>query len=232
MAEFQNILAFDTALSGCGVGVFSGASRYARTEAMSSGQAERLMPIIADVMGQAGIKFEDLDAVVTTTGPGAFTGLRIGMSAAKALGLSLGIPVFGITTLQALATQYAREKNPADSLAVIIETKREDFYFEVFSREAQGVSEAAAVPGADILRTIKGKKVVILGDGAARFKSMDGAADLNFAEGFQVPDMGFIAANFYEKSSGDVYIQSPEPVYLRGADVTTSTKPARPPIAV
>src|SRR5262249_27068835 len=130
MERFQNILAIDTALGACSAGLRVNGKHFARSEIMLSGHAERLMPMINEVMEEAGVKFPDLDTVVTTTGPGAFTGLRIGLSAAKSLGLALDIPVFGITTLQALALQYSAEKKPSGPLGVILETKREDFYFQ------------------------------------------------------------------------------------------------------
>lgn len=228
--DFMNILAIDSAMNGCGAGVCAGGTVHARAEAMASGQGERLVPMVQDVMRGAGLSYTDLQAIVTTVGPGAFTGLRIGLSAARALGLATNVPVFGVTTLQALASQYARDKKPAGKIAVILETKRMDFYFQVFTADAEVLSEAAAMDAAGVLKLIPADAVVI-GDALERFKAEAGNPKLHFASGYELPDMGVAAALFYENEGRGAYTQPAEPVYLRGADVTVPKKPARPAVA-
>ena len=96
----DNILVIDTALNGCCVGVYGAREGcvISKSRPLASGQAEHLMPLIQEAIKEAGLSFADLGAVASTVGPGAFTGLRIGLSAAKSLGLALDSPVFGVTT--------------------------------------------------------------------------------------------------------------------------------------
>ena len=100
------ILAIDTALDACAAGVLdTDADRLIAQEsqAMKRGHAEALMPLIARVMKASGIAFADLDRIAATTGPGSFTGLRVGLSAARGIALAAGKPVVGLTTLAAYA---------------------------------------------------------------------------------------------------------------------------------
>jgi tRNA threonylcarbamoyladenosine biosynthesis protein TsaB len=97
-------LAIDTALNACSAAVVAeGAVRAARSEPMARGQAERLAPLVAEVMAEAGIAFSALNRVIVTTGPGSFTGVRVGLAFARTLAVSLGVQCLGVSTLQALA---------------------------------------------------------------------------------------------------------------------------------
>jgi tRNA threonylcarbamoyladenosine biosynthesis protein TsaB len=98
------VLAIDTALNACSVAlVQSGQSLCARTELMARGQAERLALLVDDVMGEAGVRFDQIDRIGVTRGPGAFTGLRVGLAFARGLALALGKPCVGFSTLEVLA---------------------------------------------------------------------------------------------------------------------------------
>jgi tRNA threonylcarbamoyladenosine biosynthesis protein TsaB len=97
-------LAIDTALSSCSVAIVSDeVTLIARVEPMARGQAERLAPMVRDVVGEAGIAFSAFDRIAVTRGPGAFTGIRIGLSFARGLALALQRPCVGISTLEVLA---------------------------------------------------------------------------------------------------------------------------------
>src|SRR3974390_2816555 len=100
------VLAIDTAPSACSAaGAHTGqAALLAREQlAMARGQAEALMPLIERVMVEADIGFTSLDRIAVTTGPGSFTGLRVGISAARGLALATGKPAIGLTTLATFA---------------------------------------------------------------------------------------------------------------------------------
>jgi tRNA threonylcarbamoyladenosine biosynthesis protein TsaB len=113
------VLALDTTLDACSVAIMRGDAVLANlSERMQRGQAERLAPMVREAAVQAGVLFSDLGRVAVTTGPGSFTGVRVGLSFARALALALGKPCVGVSTLEALALQ-----NGEDGLrAALIET--------------------------------------------------------------------------------------------------------------
>lgn len=104
------ILAFDTSGAHCAVALLSGdrilAKRY---EPMAKGQAERLMPLVEEVMAEDGLPLEALDAIAVGVGPGNFTGIRIGVSAARGLALALGIPAIAITSFEVMRGPNSRQ---------------------------------------------------------------------------------------------------------------------------
>src|SRR3978361_482116 len=100
------ILAIDTALDACAAAVLDTDTSQLvaqESQAMKRGHAEALMPLIARVMKESGIAFSSLDRIAVTTGPGSFTGLRVGLSAARGIALAAEKPVVGVTTLTAHA---------------------------------------------------------------------------------------------------------------------------------
>ena len=102
MPSNTTILAFDTSAAHCAAAVLvNGAITATVYEPMARGQAENLMDILDHALAQAGIDLSDLDAIAVGTGPGNFTGIRISVSAARGLALSLGVPAIGVTTFEA-----------------------------------------------------------------------------------------------------------------------------------
>ncbi len=100
----MKVLAIDTALDACSVAlVRDGGTLTSRSEQMQRGQAERLAPLVREAVAEAKLPFAELDRIAVTTGPGSFTGVRVGLSFARALALALGKPCVGVSTLEALA---------------------------------------------------------------------------------------------------------------------------------
>ena len=103
------ILAFDTSAAHCAAALLLGDRVLAaRTEDMAKGQAERLFGLLQDLLKSANKDWSDLTAIAVGTGPGNFTGIRISVSAARGLALSLGIPAIGVSTFDALAYDLPR----------------------------------------------------------------------------------------------------------------------------
>jgi tRNA threonylcarbamoyladenosine biosynthesis protein TsaB len=116
------ILAIDTALDACSAGVLdTRAARIIAHEslAMRRGHAEALMPLVARVMRASGVSFGDLARVAVTTGPGSFTGLRVGLAAARGIGLAAQKPVVGLTTLAAYTAPRVAADGDSPVLAAI-----------------------------------------------------------------------------------------------------------------
>ncbi len=104
------VLAIDSALDACSVAIARDGQVLAHiSEQMNRGQAERLAPMVREAALQAGVAFDQIDRVAVTTGPGSFTGVRVGLSFARALALSLDKPCIGVSTLEALALEEGED---------------------------------------------------------------------------------------------------------------------------
>jgi tRNA threonylcarbamoyladenosine biosynthesis protein TsaB len=126
------ILAIDTALDACAAGVLdTGAGKLIAQEsqAMKRGHAEALMPLIARVIKDSGIAFSSLDRIAVTTGPGSFTGLRVGLSAARGIALAANKPVVGLTTLTAYAAPVVSQ-NAEQPVISAIDARHNQVYFQ------------------------------------------------------------------------------------------------------
>lgn len=127
------ILAIDTALDACAAAVLdTEAAKLVAQESlpMKRGHAEALMPLIARVMKAAALGFATLDRIAVTTGPGSFTGLRVGLSAARGLALAANKPVVGLTTLSAYAA-LAVSENGQHPIISAIDARHDQVYFQV-----------------------------------------------------------------------------------------------------
>lgn len=104
MPDALRVLAFDTSAAHCAAAVVCGDRVLAEcAEPMTRGQAERLFPLLEDLLARAGLAWSDLDAIGVGIGPGNFTGIRISVAAARGLALSLGIPAIGVSATEAAA---------------------------------------------------------------------------------------------------------------------------------
>jgi len=129
------ILAIDTALDACAAGILdteAGKLIARESQAMKRGHAEALMPLIARVMKQSGVAFAALDRIAVTTGPGSFTGLRVGLSAARGIALAANKPAVGVTTLTAYAAPVVSESGEQPVISAI-DARHDHVYFQVVS---------------------------------------------------------------------------------------------------
>ena len=134
-------LAIDTAAPRQQLGLLLADGRVdVSVDEMATGQAEAIFARIAALLDRNGLDYADLERVVTTTGPGSFTGLRIGLSAARGIGLARGIPVVGVSSLVALSLGV---DGPS---TVLLDARRDEAYFQIFAGPALPTTEAALVP--------------------------------------------------------------------------------------
>lgn len=174
------ILAFDTTAAACSVALVKDGSAVAHIrELMDQGQAEILMPQIEEVMAKGQAPYSALDRIAVTTGPGSFTGVRVGLSTARALGLAAGKPVVGINSLEAIAAAVPEvERRRHSVILAVVDTKRGDLYAQLFSAADNAARTApAALAPADIAAWIgEERDVLVTGDGAAEaFACLPGA---------------------------------------------------------
>lgn len=124
----MRILAVDTALGACSAAVLKEDQVFRRFTPMARGHAEALAPMVAEVMAEAGLGYADLDRLAVTTGPGTFTGQRIGLAFMRALKVATGKPLNGVTSLAAMAAQALAETG-AQTAAVLHDARRAEVYF-------------------------------------------------------------------------------------------------------
>jgi tRNA threonylcarbamoyladenosine biosynthesis protein TsaB len=132
-------------------------------------QAETLPPRVADMFATAGVSFKQLDRIAVTVGPGAFTGVRVGLAFAKGLRLATGAAILGVTTLECLAAQAARAV-PGHAVGVAIDAKRGEVYAQAFDASVAPLTDAAAVAvetAAALFRKALTQPFVLTGSGAA-----------------------------------------------------------------
>lgn len=221
MPEDTRVLAFDTAMNGCTVGVWSADAGLVAGQslAMPRGQAEVLVPMIEGVLKEAGVAYSDLGRIAVTAGPGAFTGMRIGLATARALGVTLGIPVTGVSVFEALLGTYIGRYGALTAgrhYGVLIETKRDDYYFRVFDADGKSCSAALSAGVSDILEAIRERDVVLIGDAVERFTEEAGAAGALDRREVLLPSAEVIAA-LAVKNGTDC--DRAQPFYIRPPDV-------------
>lgn len=140
------ILAFDTSAAQCAVALLCGEEiRGKSVEPMSKGQAERLVPLLEETLAAAGKQWSDLDRIAVCVGPGNFTGVRIAVSAARALALALNIPAIGISVFEALAFGSKGE------MRVSIDGRRNQIFWQDFV-DGKAVGE----PSIDTIEDLEG----------------------------------------------------------------------------
>lgn len=192
------------------------------------------MPLINETLADAGANYSMLDAIAVTRGPGAFTGMRIGLSTAKALGLAADKPVCGVTTFDAVLHSFLLNNEVVDAsvICILLETKRKDYYFQAYDGKSYSpISEPLALGIKEVCSFIVGYcNIIVVGDVEKRFKKeLDGALgehNISFVEILQPSSAGISKAAEFQLRAETTSFDS-RPCYLRNADVSISKKHAR-----
>lgn len=144
------VLSLDTALQRCSVAILRDDKPISvLIEDRERGHAERLAPMTAQAFEDAGVAPRDLDRVGVVVGPGGFTGVRVALSFARAMGLALGVDVIGVNSLSALAAGAGDE---ADPVAGFVDARRNQVYAGVYRRHEEVVAPFVASPAAAAAR--------------------------------------------------------------------------------
>lgn len=222
----MKVLGLDSATSGCSAAVWDEGRVIARrSEPMARGQAEALVPMAQAVLEDAGLGWDGLDRIAVTVGPGAFTGLRIALAAARGFALAAGLPVVGITTFEAVAHGLPVEERAGRAVLVAVDSRRAEPFLQLFAPGLTPAGEPAmpdpaAVPGwldAGLMALPAGVPLLVAGDGAGLVRPLlDGRPGIAFAAGSGMPDAAVVAALGAAREAG----LPAQPFYLRPPDVT------------
>lgn len=220
------ILAIDTALDACAAAVLdTDAGELVARESlpMKRGHAEALMPLIARVMQAAQLPFTGLDRIAVTTGPGSFTGLRVGISAARGLALAAGKPAVGLTTLSAYAAAIVSQNLPPPVISAI-DARHDHVYVQIVAGDGsqlvmpQVLSIDAAIAASRFgAPHLVGNAAKILAERWPQDLPPPVAVDAQPA-----PDIAWVA---WLGAAADPQSMPARPFYLR----TPDAKPAAPP---
>lgn len=213
-----NLLCIETATTNCSVALGINGECIALREFDSPkySHAEQLHDFIQAVLTEAKLTFKDLDAVAVSKGPGSYTGLRIGVSAAKGICFAMDIPLISVPTLQVLAKQLKVAK---DHLIIpMLDARRMEVYTQVFdaSHTALSETEALVLEPTSFETLAQPSKLHFIGNGVAKFKEMTRLQKAEFYPNAIVSAremIGIATHKFAKKELEDVAYF--EPYYLK-----------------
>lgn len=186
-----------------------------------AGHAERLFSLIDQVLKEGGIEKSALGAIACDIGPGSFTGVRVAVASAKGAAVALGLPVVGVTSLEALAARVFGEgrARPGDLVAAAVDAKKGELFVAVLESSLEFVLHPSHVPRAEVeavlAKAAGGRNLVLVGEPAAHLPAETPP---------ELPEAAWIgkvaAARFF--SSGGVDPAALEPLYVRPPDAKPS----------
>jgi len=228
------VLGIDTSAGACSVALVRDGKVCGReSRLMRHGHAEALLPMVREAMSAAGCRFIDLAAVGATIGPGSFTGLRVGLAAARGIALAVDVPCIGVTSLEALAfaAQAGRRGVQAPLLAVL-DTRRGDLYAQIFKVDGIPAGEPFVARVEDLPARLSDADVrlselMVVGDvahsvrRALRLDPADATAGstIELPDETDLPDAASVAAIAARRLNRAVEHPA-RPLYLRAAQVT------------
>ena len=215
----MRVLAIDTALAACSAAVLDtgdGGIVASESVPMTRGHAEALMPLLVQLMQGAGMDFRDIDRVVVTTGPGSFTGLRVGISAARGIALAAGKPAVGLSTLAAYAAPHMATDETVPVVAAI-DARHAHVYLQVFGPGGRTHTAPRLSPLAEAVRAAAAARSCIVGSAAQSVAA--GLTDLDpsptAVDARPAPDIAWVARMGAVVPEGK---SPPKPQYLRAPD--------------
>jgi tRNA threonylcarbamoyladenosine biosynthesis protein TsaB len=219
------ILAIDTALpavSACVLEEGADEPLSLETIPMERGHAEALLPLLDRVLAKVEGGFAALDRIAVTVGPGSFTGLRVGIAAARAIGLACSIPVVGVSTLAAMAAPLILEQKPG-SVGIAIDARHGNVYFAGFGADGRAFLPPRVTTVRDAVRSLGSGPLRLAGSAAGLLAAEAHAVGLSaeIISDSLVPDIGYVAklGLFADPSHAP-----PRPLYLKAPDA----KPPEP----
>ena len=223
----MRILAIDTSCGAASVAVVeSGANEplAALSRLMARGHAEALAPMVEEAMDGVEGGFSSLDRIAVTTGPGSFTGIRVGLAMARAMGVALDIPVVGVSTLAALAAPLLSEPRPG-IIAAAIDARHGSAYFQLFETSGRPLGPPRCDAFRECVRGIGAGPALLAGNAAASVADEAHRAGLPYdlSAATDVPDIVAVARMGLAL---DPAASPPRPLYVKPPDAHPN--PAEP----
>jgi tRNA threonylcarbamoyladenosine biosynthesis protein TsaB len=220
------ILAIDTSANLCAAAVWETnvGERGREVRDIGKGHAEQLMDVIELALSAATLTMADLGAIAVSVGPGSFTGVRIGVAAARGLALALKVPAIGISTLEALAEEALAGHADREVLA-LIDAGRDQVYAAGYRADGTTTLPPIEMGFKDVVALAAAGNLVLTGSAAEAVARAAGTA-LDIAGNRRTADIATFA-RLAARRDGAV-AERPKPLYLRGADAKPQTGFALP----
>lgn len=219
------ILNIETATKNCSISIAKDGETIVCNEIAEEGysHAERLHVFIEESIVTAGISFKDLVAIAVSQGPGSYTGLRIGVSAAKGLCFALGIPLIAVDTLQSLAAQATIENG---LIVPMLDARRMEVYSAVFSNDLESKRNILAEVITEDSFQEYNENLYFVGDCADKCKEVLTKSNFVFLEAIKYPSANQMSALSYQKYLKEDFVNVAyfEPYYLKDFMITISKK--------
>lgn len=213
--RLMKLLAIDCAASLCAACVYDAEAKRELGRSvldLGKGHAEHLIAVIEEALKTSAIGYAGLGAIGVSVGPGSFTGLRVGVSAARGLALALKIPAIGVTSLEALAAQAA-EVFPGRPVLSALDAGREEIHASFFDESMALAFGPAVTTLADVVAIAGDRSPVLAGTAAPQIAEAAGRA-FDIGPTSATADIAVYARLAAAKGEGE----RPKPLYLRGAD--------------
>ncbi|MCT4574938.1 MAG: tRNA (adenosine(37)-N6)-threonylcarbamoyltransferase complex dimerization subunit type 1 TsaB [Alphaproteobacteria bacterium] len=216
----MKILAVDTCSSKCSVAITDEENvLYSLVKNMPRGHSEALFPMIEEALKETSLDINDIDAFACSVGPGAFTGIRVGISSIKALATATDKPCVGVQSALAIAKGLSKDDM---NVLIALESKRSDVYWQLFDTNLEPINDISLSMASDVADSLKGEKIKIVGDGYVHFEELMSNAKFDNETTYPKPEnICKIALEYIKK---ETYKGTCEPVYLRDADVSKPKK--------
>ena len=209
------LLAFDTATPYVTVALHDGETVVAEVRSeQRMKHGEQLAPLIQRVLDETGLVRQDLTAIAVGTGPGPFTGLRVGLVTARTLALVLEVPVYGVCSLDVIALEAAAGLGGTSDLVVATDARRKEVYLAAYDEQGARLSGPVVDKPANVATDLP-----VAGEGAALYPEA-----FTRAVGPELPSAGWLAQAVVEER---VELTDPEPRYLRRPDAAVPSAPKR-----
>jgi tRNA threonylcarbamoyl adenosine modification protein YeaZ len=214
----MRVLALDTALDACAAAVLDTQQRdllASETRAMTRGHAEALMPLVARVMDEARVEFAELDRIAVTIGPGSFTGVRVGIAAARGIALAAGKPAIGLTTLAAFTAPHVAAGFPG-TVVPVIDARHGQVYMQVFGPGGRALAPPRLAAIGDAVEAARTGAALIVGSAAGLVAAQWPAGEPPpTVVHSSAPDIAWVARLGAAAQAARVM---PKPLYLRPPD--------------